>query len=346
MLPQRNWRELIKPKRLDAEDRNLTSTYGKFVGEPFERGFGITIGNSLRRILLSSLQGAAISAVKLKGVLHEFSTIPGVREDVTDLILNLKEVRLKLHDGLQDTARIEAKGEGVVKAGLKAGPESDDVVLASSGQAVAIHVRDRDPERVRNIVRFLQKQSWASVLFTAGKPGASGVPVEGREPGTFALELVHMAHAERGPDIVLTFPWSSARDAHGVQGTDYEIAGATGPNAPRGGNHGSMSPWVVRNTFLAFGPDIKRATIVRNPSSNVDLAPTLLALMNLDRDIDLTGFDGRVLHEAFVDGPDEEKVPIQVRTHFVETPDGTYRAALQITELDQQRYVDKSWRVR
>jgi DNA-directed RNA polymerase subunit alpha len=123
MLPQRNWRDLIKPKRLDVEDRNLTATYGKFVGEPFERGFGITIGNSLRRILLSSLQGAAISAVKLKGVLHEFSTIPGVREDVTDLILNLKEVRLKLHDGLQDTARIEAKGEGVVKAGdIKAGP--------------------------------------------------------------------------------------------------------------------------------------------------------------------------------------------------------------------------------
>jgi DNA-directed RNA polymerase subunit alpha len=123
MLPQRNWRDLIKPKRLDAEDRNLTSTYGKFVGEPFERGFGITIGNSLRRILLSSLQGAAISAVKLKGVLHEFSTLPGVREDVTDLILNLKEVRLRLHDGLQDSARIEAKGEGVVKAGdIKAGP--------------------------------------------------------------------------------------------------------------------------------------------------------------------------------------------------------------------------------
>ena len=123
MLPQRNWRDLIKPKRLEAEDRNLTPTYGKFVGEPFERGFGITIGNSLRRILLSSLQGAAISAVKLKGVLHEFSTLPGVREDVTDLILNLKEVRLKLHDGVQDTARLEAKGEGVVKAGdIKAGP--------------------------------------------------------------------------------------------------------------------------------------------------------------------------------------------------------------------------------
>jgi DNA-directed RNA polymerase subunit alpha len=123
MLPQRNWRDLIKPKKLEAEEKNLTPTYGKFIGEPFERGFGITVGNSLRRILLSSLQGAAISAVRIKGVLHEFSTIPGVREDVADIILNLKEVRLKLHDGTQETARIEAKGEGEVRAGeIKAGP--------------------------------------------------------------------------------------------------------------------------------------------------------------------------------------------------------------------------------
>lgn len=123
MLPQRNWRDLIKPKKLEAEEKNLTPTYGRFVGEPFERGFGITVGNSLRRILLSSLQGAAITAVRIRGVLHEFSTLPGVREDVTDLILNLKEVRFKLTEGLQDSARIEVKGEGVLRAGdIKAGP--------------------------------------------------------------------------------------------------------------------------------------------------------------------------------------------------------------------------------
>jgi len=123
MLPQRNWRDLIKPKKLEAEERNLTATYGKFVGEPFERGFGVTIGNSLRRILLSSLQGAAITAVRIRGVLHEFSTLPGVREDVTDLVLNLKEVRLRLVDGTEETARIESKGEGVVRAAdIKAGP--------------------------------------------------------------------------------------------------------------------------------------------------------------------------------------------------------------------------------
>ena len=100
MQPQRNWRDLIKPSRLEVDQKTLTPTYGKFVGEPFERGFGLTVGNSLRRILLSSLQGAAITSVRIKGVLHEFSTIPGVREDVTDIVLNLKEVRLKLHDGL------------------------------------------------------------------------------------------------------------------------------------------------------------------------------------------------------------------------------------------------------
>jgi len=123
MLPQRNWRELIRPKNLETGDKNITAMYGRFVGEPFERGFGVTIGNSLRRVLLSSLQGAAITAVRIKGVLHEFSTLPGVREDVTDMVLNLKEVRLKLHDGTLESARIEAKGEGEIKAGdIKAGP--------------------------------------------------------------------------------------------------------------------------------------------------------------------------------------------------------------------------------
>jgi DNA-directed RNA polymerase subunit alpha len=123
MQPQRNWRDLIKPSRLEVDQKTLTSTYGKFVGEPFERGFGLTIGNSLRRILLSSLQGAAITSVRIKGVLHEFSTITGVREDVTDIVLNLKEVRVKLHDGQGETGRLEAKGEGVVRAGdIQAGP--------------------------------------------------------------------------------------------------------------------------------------------------------------------------------------------------------------------------------
>ncbi|NIS62243.1 MAG: DNA-directed RNA polymerase subunit alpha [Proteobacteria bacterium] len=114
---QRNWKELIKPKKLEVERETLTPFYGKFYAEPFERGFGITIGNSLRRILLSSLQGAAITSVKIDGVLHEFTSIPGVTEDVTDIILNLKEVKIKLHADGPKTIRIETEGEGVVRAG-------------------------------------------------------------------------------------------------------------------------------------------------------------------------------------------------------------------------------------
>jgi DNA-directed RNA polymerase subunit alpha len=112
----RNWQSLIKPKRLEPEEETLTPFYGRFVAEPLERGFGNTIGNSLRRILLSSIQGAAITSVRIKGVLHEFSTVPGVREDVTDIILNLKEVRLKLFSEGPETIKIKGKNAGEVKA--------------------------------------------------------------------------------------------------------------------------------------------------------------------------------------------------------------------------------------
>jgi DNA-directed RNA polymerase subunit alpha len=119
-----NWRELIQPKRLEVDEKSLTPTYGKFFGEPFERGYGLTVGNALRRVLLSSLQGAAIVAVRVQGVLHEFSTIPGVTEDVTDIVLNLKEVRVKLHDeATEEIAHIKVRGSRSVTAGdIQAGP--------------------------------------------------------------------------------------------------------------------------------------------------------------------------------------------------------------------------------
>jgi DNA-directed RNA polymerase subunit alpha len=113
----KNWRDLIKPKRLQVETDTLSDIYGKFHAEPFERGFGTTLGNSLRRVLLSSLQGAAITSVRIKGVLHEFSTVPGVTEDVTDIILNLKGVLLNLHGQEIRNIRIVKKGAGVITAG-------------------------------------------------------------------------------------------------------------------------------------------------------------------------------------------------------------------------------------
>ncbi|MFC1891227.1 DNA-directed RNA polymerase subunit alpha [Thermodesulfobacteriota bacterium] len=115
-LKVKNWRELIKPKSILIDEGSRSSSYGKFVCEPLERGFGITIGNTLRRTLLSTLQGAAIVSVKFEGVVHEFSTIPGIIEDVTDIILNLKEIKLKLIDTEEAVVRLVKSKEGVVTA--------------------------------------------------------------------------------------------------------------------------------------------------------------------------------------------------------------------------------------
>lgn len=113
----KNWRDLIRPRALKVDQETLTDSYGKFVAEPLERGFGTTIGNSLRRILLSSLQGAAFTSVKIDGVEHEFTTIPEVAEDVTDVVLNLKEVVLRTHSNEPKTLVLEATGPKVVTAG-------------------------------------------------------------------------------------------------------------------------------------------------------------------------------------------------------------------------------------
>src|SRR3954447_16821855 len=112
---EKNWRDLIKPKALDVDKETLTPSYGKFIAKPLERGFGLTLGNSLRRVLLSSLQGAAITAVKIDGVVHEFTPIPDVKEDVAEIILNLKEVRFRLHSE-SATVIIDKTGAGEVKA--------------------------------------------------------------------------------------------------------------------------------------------------------------------------------------------------------------------------------------
>jgi DNA-directed RNA polymerase subunit alpha len=114
---ERNWRELIRPSRIEVDEDTRSESYAKFSCEPLERGFGHTIGNALRRILISSLQGAAITSVRIDGVLHEFSTIPGVLEDVSDIILNLKGVRLRYLGHGPTTLSISAGGEGAVTAG-------------------------------------------------------------------------------------------------------------------------------------------------------------------------------------------------------------------------------------
>ncbi len=113
---QKNWRDLQYPKALEKDEQVSTPFYGKFICEPLEPGYGITLGNALRRVLLSSIQGPAITAVLIDGVRHEFSTIPGIMEDVTEIILNLKNVDLKMHTYEPQTVTLSAQGAGEIKA--------------------------------------------------------------------------------------------------------------------------------------------------------------------------------------------------------------------------------------
>ncbi|MBI5853914.1 MAG: DNA-directed RNA polymerase subunit alpha [Nitrospirae bacterium] len=133
------------PMRVEADKDTLSPTYAKLTAEPFERGFGTTIGNSLRRVLLSSLTGAAVTTVRIEGVLHEFSTIPGVTEDVTGIILNIKSLRFKLHTDKPKTVRLRKKGPGVVEGG--------DIIHDADLEVLTkdLHIATLDKEAVLDI---------------------------------------------------------------------------------------------------------------------------------------------------------------------------------------------------
>lgn len=173
----RNWRELITPQKLE-KDEDSTSVYGKFVCEPLERGYGVTLGNALRRILLSSLQGASFVAVKIENVLHELATIPGVIEDVTDIILNLKGVRLGLSpEDEEDTLLLEKKGEGVVTA---------SVIRSKTGKATILnpehHIATLSPE---GELKMELKARWGKGYVSAERLKDPDMPV-----GTIAIDAI------------------------------------------------------------------------------------------------------------------------------------------------------------
>ena len=140
---QRNWQELIKPNKLHTDPGSNPGRAATVVAEPLERGFGLTLGNALRRVMLSSLQGAAVTAIQIDSVLHEFSSIPGVREDVTDIVLNIKQLGLKMHGEGPKRMTLKATGPGEVKAGqIEAGHDIDimdpDLVLCTLDQGATL----------------------------------------------------------------------------------------------------------------------------------------------------------------------------------------------------------------
>ena len=143
-LFEKQWLDLIRPKRIEADAASLTDTYGKFTCEPLMRGYGTTLGNSLRRVLLSSLRGSAISAVRIEGVLHEFTAVPDVHEDVTQIVLNLKEIKLKLSDSERVEVTIDKSGPGVITAGdiqhNLVQVMNPNLVIATLGPNASVHM--------------------------------------------------------------------------------------------------------------------------------------------------------------------------------------------------------------
>ncbi|MGH7037016.1 MAG: DNA-directed RNA polymerase subunit alpha [Stellaceae bacterium] len=140
---QKNWQALIKPKQLAVEAGNDPKRVATVVAEPLERGFGLTLGNALRRVLLSSLQGAAVTAIEIEGVLHEFSSIPGVLEDVTDIVLNVKSIDLRMYGEGPKRMRLRATGPGEVRAGtIETGHDIEimnpDLVICTLDQGTRI----------------------------------------------------------------------------------------------------------------------------------------------------------------------------------------------------------------
>ena len=142
---QNNWQTLIKPSKLEIEAGGDASRVATVVAEPLERGFGVTLGNGLRRVLLSSLQGAAVTSVQIDGVLHEFSSIPGVREDVTDIVLNIKSMGLRMHAEGPKRITLDATGPGVATAGqIEVGADIEvmdpDLVICTLDDGASVHM--------------------------------------------------------------------------------------------------------------------------------------------------------------------------------------------------------------
>jgi DNA-directed RNA polymerase subunit alpha len=250
-------KELVRPKELVVEKASLTSSYGKMTAEPLERGFGTTLGNALRRVLLSSLPGAAVTSVKIDGILGETSTIPGVKEDVTDIILNLKELRFKLHTEGPKVVQLKAKGPGEARA--KDIVTGDDVEIA-------------DPD---HLIATLSKGGKLSIEMIV-QTGRGYVPAErnrkkNQAKGTIAVD------AAFSPVRKVNYTVANARVG---QRTDYDklilevwTDGNIGPVAAV-----AQAAKILDDQFSLFAPEEKRE--MREASSydyqEEDLSETLL----------------------------------------------------------------------
>ncbi len=193
------WRDFQMPKRLDCDEASYTETYGKFIAEPFERGYGVTLGNSLRRILLSSIEGSAVTSVKIDGVQHEFSTIPGVLETVSEIILNIKGLVLRLHSKVPKTIYIKGSQAGEIKG--------KDIICDETVELINPH------HHVATITRETQLNVELEVSRGRGYVPADQNKKEGTTLGTIAIDSIFT------PIVKVNFTVENTRVG---QRTDYD----------------------------------------------------------------------------------------------------------------------------
>jgi len=266
--------------------------------------------------------------------------------DKTDLIV------ISDHGFAQHTKGVNVK-EHLIAAGLKQSAGSSDVVVVPNAQSILLHVKNHSADRIRRIVEYLQRQDWTDVIFTHAQRPVNNNGITKRRkmaqsnlygfvPGTFSLELIHEANSKRGPDIVFTLPWTTELNRFGVPGTSF--ANSTGSGAEITGDpngHGGLNPAVVRSTMIAWGVDFKRGVKIEAPSSNVDVAPTILRLIGISGGAEM---DGRVLTEALRAGGSNKEPSTRTRTFTVRAVNG-YRASIQISQVGKYRYIDQGRKI-
>jgi arylsulfatase A-like enzyme len=222
----------------------------------------------------------------------------------------------------------------LVEAGIKASRTSADVIVASQSQSLLFYLPGAGPDRVEQVVRFLQGEPWVDVVFTAGGTGGLG-----RVSGTFSLDMIGGAHADRAPDIVVSLPWQDALNAHGVQGAQTIASSTSGPLTGQASGHGGLSPWVVRNTFVAWGEGVPGGRRVDLPVSLADVAPTVLTLLGLPAPSGAG--HGRVLVEILQSIHGGRLVRRQISTRA-----GGFGATLFVSTVGAHDYVDSGSRAR
>ncbi|MEE8443218.1 MAG: alkaline phosphatase family protein [Dehalococcoidia bacterium] len=214
----------------------------------------------------------------------------------------------------------------LVEAGLKAGRDSTDVLVADNGGCESIYVPDRDGDKVRAIVELLMAQPWCGPIFTRDASG----PV----PGTLPMSLIHNDN-ERSSDILFSFGWDSSVNPYGFPGGVFSAGGRVGI-----GMHGSLSPYEVRSMLVAAGPHFKESMRSTVPSGIVDLFPTVLHILGVEPPGPV---DGRVLHEALDGGPDPREIFVETTVHRASASvnNANYHQEVQVSRVGDTVYVDK-----